>query len=378
MTKKVFFFTGKIGGYYALKPFLEKIKKLCNLKIIAADQHNSKLFGSSYKKLISDFGSKQVIRINLNQKDDSVRSRMFAFSNLIKKFSNLVHKEKPDMLIIYGDRGETLLASFIGVNYALPILHFQGGDLSGNIDEIFRHSITKLSNFHFSSNSISKKRIISLGENPKNVFNHGDNHLDRIEMVKKFNLDDLSTKTNLNKKFLKNYVIMHYHPETYNLSSEYKNTKTIIQTLIKCNYNIICMYPCNDQGYKSVIEYINLAKKNYSNKINIFKHIDSDIYINLMKGCKFFIGNSSTGIIETPFLKKWSINIGLRQKSRLKSRLTLNANPNQSSILKQIKYIKKNKPKKNNLYGNAKSYIKNYDVFKKLIKKKNYLKEFYE
>tara|TARA_Y100000389_G_C17283881_1_gene424399 strand:- start:413 stop:829 length:417 start_codon:yes stop_codon:yes gene_type:complete len=138
------------------------------------------------------------------------------------------------------------------------------------------------------------------------------------------------------------------------------------------------MYPCNDQGYKSIIEYINLAKKNYSDKINIFKHIDSDIYINLMKGCKFFIGNSSSGIIETPFLKKWSINIGLRQKSRLKSMLTLNANPSQSSILKQIKYIKKNKPKKNNLYGNAKSYIKNYDVFKKLIKKKNYLKEFYE
>ena len=138
------------------------------------------------------------------------------------------------------------------------------------------------------------------------------------------------------------------------------------------------MYPCNDQGYKSVIEYINLAKKNYSDKINIFKHIDSDIYINLMKGCKFFIGNSSTGIIETPFLKNWSINIGLRQKSRLKSILTLNANPSQSSILKQIKYIENNKPKKNNLYGDAKSHVKNYDVFKKLIKKKNYLKEFYE
>jgi UDP-hydrolysing UDP-N-acetyl-D-glucosamine 2-epimerase len=378
LTKKVFFFTGKIGGYYALKPFLDKIKKIYSLKIIAADQHNSKLFGNSYKKLIKDFGSKQIIRINLGQKNDSVKSRMLAFSNLIKKFSILVSKEKPDMLIVYGDRGETLLASFIGVNYSIPIVHFQGGDLSGNVDEIFRHSITKLSNFHFSSNLISKERIISLGESPKNVFNHGDNHLDRMKIVKKISPGDLSIKINLSTNFLKNFVIMHYHPETYNTVDEFKNTKTIIQTLIKNKYNIICIYPCNDQGYKSIIECINLAKKKFPDKINFFKHIDSDVYISLLKSSKFFIGNSSTGIIETPFLKKWSINIGSRQKSRLKSKLTLNAKPNQLSILRQIKFINNNKPKKDNLYGSANSYVMNFNVFKKLIKKKNYLKEFYE
>lgn len=378
LNKKIVFLSGKKGGYDALKPFLINLKKKYKLKIIVTDQHLSAGFGNTYKILQKDFSSKYIYKIKLKQKNDEVNSRLFAMSELIKKLSLFFEKENPDLLILYGDRGESLISAFVSVNYGIPILHFQGGDISGNIDEIFRHSITKLSNYHFCSNKSSYARIISMGENPKHVFNHGDNHLDIIQSKNKISKKNIINYLQVSNSFLKNFATVHFHPETYLKSNNYNHMKKILLTLIKNKINIICIYPCNDQGYQGIIEAIKEIKKKYPKSIKAFKILERDYFIELLKLSRFLIGNSSSGIIETPFLKKWSINIGSRQNMRLKSKFTLNSTASEKSIIEKINFINKNKSYSDPIYGDGTSYKKNLYILKKLIKNKKTLKYFYE
>ena len=377
LNKKIVFLSGKKGGYDALKPFLINLKKKYKLKIIITDQHLNPGFGNTYKILQKDFSSKYIHKMKLKQKNDEVNSRLLAMSELIKKLSLFFKRENPDLLILYGDRGESLISAFVSVNYGTPILHFQGGDISGNIDEIFRHAITKLSNYHFCSNKSSRARIINMGENPKYVFNHGDNHLDIIQNKNKISKKNIINYLQIPNSFLDNFAIVHFHPETYLKSNNYHHMKKILLTLIKNKINIICIYPCNDQGYQGIIKAIKETKKKYPKCIKVFKILERDYFIKLLKLSKFLIGNSSSGIIEAPFLNKWSINIGSRQNMRLKSKFTLNSSASEKSIIKKIKFIYNNKSYRDPIYGNGISYKKNLHTLKKLIKNKKTLKYFY-
>ena len=271
------------------------------------------------------------------------------------------------MIIVYGDRGETLITTFVGVNFNVPVAHFQGGDLSGNIDEIFRHTISKMSNFHFVSNKNSKNNLIKMGEIKQNIFNVGELHIDTIRKVKKIHLNKIKSHLNLKVLEKNKYVVFHYHPETYSKVKDSQVVKSILKTLIKCNYLVICLYPCSDQGYKNIVNSINYSKKLFGkHNIFLFKNIESSIYINLLRNCSFFIGNSSSGIIESPYLKKIFVNIGNRQNNRLQDENVINIKniTKLESIVKNINKYKKLNLK--NLYGKGRSADKSLKVIKKL------------
>ena len=132
-------------------------------------------------------------------------------SVLLSKISENFEKFKPDLLMIYGDRMESLIAAISATNFDIPICHFQGGDISGNLDEKIRHSITKLSNLHLTSNYQSYKRILRMGENKKNSFSIGDSHIDSIKLINlnKKKIDYIKQKYNLKKS----YAIFMLHPD---------------------------------------------------------------------------------------------------------------------------------------------------------------------
>ena len=368
MKKKIFFLTAKRGGYDAMKPLLKLIEKKNKfiLKIIITDQHLIKKFGNTSRIVKNDF--KNVLSINSKQKSDTNKERNEAMSKIMSGLSNILLKEKPNLFLIYGDRCESLVAAISCLNFGIPIAHFQGGDVSGNIDEKLRHSITKLSDYHFVSNKLSYKRLIQMGEQRKNVFIVGDNHIDSLKKVNKINFEQLKKKYNL--FYSKKPIIFLLHPEKFSNKKNKNIAFNVLKLLSSLKRDIICVYPCTDIGYQGIISSINKFKN--KNFFHIHKNIPYDDFIGLLRISKFMIGNSSSGIIESAYLKINSINLGSRQNGRLYNNNVFHSDYNINNIKKIIsKLILQKKPIniKKNLYGIGKSYIKTYEIINRLMKK---------
>jgi UDP-hydrolysing UDP-N-acetyl-D-glucosamine 2-epimerase len=380
--RKIFFLSGKRGGFDAMLPLLNLLKndKSIDLKVIATDQHLMKNFGNTIDIVKKNF-SKNLYQIPLGQLDSSAKSRMRSMSKLLKDLSFLFEKKLPDLLLIYGDRAESFVATFVAINFNIKVCHFQGGDLTGNIDEKFRHSITKLSDYHFVSNIFSQKRILQLGEDKKNVYSFGDSHIDSLKKVKIFN------KTKLNKLFKNSlndiYGVLLFHPDGTSIKKNQIYIERIIKSLEKLKIQIHCIYPCTDIGYDPIVKKYESIKKN-NTLFKIYKNLKYNTFINLLKKSKFLIGNSSCGIIESAYLKLPVINLGDRQSNRVSSKNVVNSKISINSINSAIseidsKKFQNNLKKLNKYYGNGKSYKKAYrKILIILNKKTDFNKKFHE
>lgn len=381
--KKIYFLNGKKGGFDAMLPLLQLIKKKkeFTLKVLLTDQHLNQKFGNTYVTCQREIGKSNTILINVNNKKDDSLSRSKSMSNLLAKISKHFSKSKPDLLMLYGDRMESLIASMSAINFGIPICHFQGGDLSGNIDEKIRHSITKLSNLHLTSNSKSLKRILQMGEEKKNSFNIGDSHIDSIKKInftkKKF--DYIKKKYELTHP----YAVLMLHPDGISKQKNKRYCENTLSVLKKFKLQFICIYPCTDIGHEVIIEKLNECCKVNKN-FKIHKFIPHEEFILLLKNSEFFIGNSSSGIIECAYLKTPFINLGNRQKGRSSSVNVLNSSFDKKEIKKNIikitskKFREKNLKKINLIYGNGTSYIKAYKIIQSKIKSLSTYKVFYE
>ena len=372
--KKIIFLSGKKGGFTAMLPLLQLFKKSkkFTLKTVLTDQHTQKKFGNTYKICQKELGINSTKVIKFANNSGTSINRLHEMSKLLLKFSKYLVDENPDMVFLYGDRLESLIAAISASNLNIPISHFQGGDVSGNIDEKIRHSITKLSDLHFVSNSLSLRRVMKMGEEKITCFNIGDNHIDALKKINfsKFSFLKLSQKYKLNAK---NYIVFMLHPES---SSDYKNSKNaeiVLRILKNLNLNVICVYPCTDPGYQGIINKLNKYKKENS-KFSVFKILPHSDFIILLKHSLFFIGNSSSGIIESSYLRIPSIDIGSRQNKRLKSRNVIKAEFNKKSINTAINLALSSKYKNKNIYrkkfyGNVLSYKKAFRIISSRIGK---------
>ena len=178
--KKIFVLTGKRGGYGAMKPMLKLFQKSQKFyfRLIVTDQHLDKKFGSTINEIDKDF--KNLIKIPLNQEKDTSCSRVQAMSQITKRMGEIFEKYKPHYLILYGDRSEVLATALAAIHFDLIIVHIQGGDITGNIDDVIRNSVSKISHIHLVSNTNSKKNLIEMGEKKERIFIVGDNHIDPI------------------------------------------------------------------------------------------------------------------------------------------------------------------------------------------------------
>ena len=381
--KKIVFLSGKKGGFDAMLSLLKLIKKKndFNLKVLMTDQHLNKKFGNTYLNCQKEIGVNSVIQLKLNVKKDDSLSRSIAMSNLFNKLAKLFNKLKPDLLIVYGDRMESLVASLVSINFDIPICHFQGGDISGNLDEKIRHSITKLSDLHLTSNKISLSRVRKMGESKKFSFDIGDSHIDSIKKIK-FKKDKIRS---LKKKYLINqhYAVFMLHPDGISARKNAIYCKNALSALKNLDLKIICIYPCSDIGHEGIINEL----KKFSNKFkkfHLYKYIPHDEFVELLKNSQFFIGNSSSGIIESTYLKIPFINLGNRQKGRLCSKNILHSSFKVAEIKEKVKISQSKKFKKNQLqkanllYGNGKSYEKAYRIIKSNINLLSQYKTFHE
>ena len=367
--KKVCVVTGSRADYGLLKNLLLLIKKekSLRLQLVVTGSHLSKKYGNTFKEIIKD-NIEIINKIDLKLYGDGTLSIAKSMSLGFSKFVKVYEKNKPDIVILLGDRYEIFTACSAASLCGVPIGHIHGGEVTlSSIDEAFRHAISKMSHLHFTATQNYKKRVIQMGESPQNVFNVGGLGVDSIKKTPLYSKSVLEKKLNI--KFLKKFILVTYHPETLKKNSSELNVKHLLKALnFMKDTTVIFTMPNSD--IESLIIY-RLIKKIVSKKKNyyLFKSLGQKKYYSCCRYSDFMIGNSSSGLLEMPSFKKFSINIGDRQLGRGKAKSVINCKINTISIIKAIKYslnpVNKLKLKKVvNPYGKGGASKKIIDILK--------------
>ncbi len=350
--KKIIFVTATRADYGKLKSIILSVQGSKKFKsfIFVTGMHNMRIYGNTHELIKTD-GIKNIKKFH-NHSDGYSQDKIL--SKTIDGFSNFVKKIKPDLVIIHGDRIEPLACAVVCCLNNIKIAHFEGGELSGTVDEIFRHSISKLCNIHFVTNMTAKNRLIQMGELKKNIFITGSPDVD---LLLNKNLPSFKEVTKKYEIKFKKYALAIFHPVTTDLLNLKSNVKNFLYFLKKSGKEFILIYPNNDLGSEIILkEY----KKIKTKKIKIYPSIRFEYYLTLLKNCNFIIGNSSSGIIEAPYYGVPVINIGNRQKNRAKLSSIFNCEYKSNKILSLIDkfFLKKSRFKKSYFFGLGKSNLK--------------------
>lgn len=357
MNKKIVFLTSTRADFGKLKPLIDKTGKsdLFECHIFITGMHMLSKYGSTILE-VKRHNYKNIYPFN-NQSD--ITDIDVVLSNTIIGFSNYIKELNPDLIIVHGDRVEALAAAIVGALNNILVAHIEGGEISGTIDEVIRHAITKLSHLHFVANDNAKKRVVQLGEKEDTVFVIGSPDID---IMSSRNLPDLKSIKEHYQITFKNYAIFCYHPVTTELEKLKEYIKIAISSLLKSNKKYIVIYPNNDPGSNIILEEIISLKENKN--LRIFPSIRFESYLTLLKNAEFIIGNSSAGIREAGFYAVPAINIGNRQYHRSKNKEIITVEHDEKEIIKAINNIKNKKITKTEEFGDGKSAERFFKLLK--------------
>jgi len=360
--KKIIFFSVSRSELDLITPLIKKLKKK-NKKVksifIISGTHLSKLYGKSEKSI--DKSIKINEKIHLNLKDTSKLGIVIIFEKLFSKFRKILTKFKPNLVLLVGDRYETLCLALTAKLLDIKILHLHGGEKTeGSIDDIWRHVISKLSDFHSVISPQYKKRLVQLGEQPKNIFNFGSVGSNNIRKSFKEN-----EKTSYESKYLlfEKKLLITYNSLSNDINKGRKELKNILASLKSFKqFGIFFTLPNHDLDANFIKkEIIKFCRKN-SNAFYA-DYLGKEKFIYYLKKSDLFIGNSSSGIIEAPVAKVPTLNIGDRQKGRAFSPSIFKCSSSKKEINNKIKLILKLKQNKKIKY---KDIFYKKDVIKKI------------
>ncbi|AWW26388.1 UDP-N-acetylglucosamine 2-epimerase [Acetobacterium sp. KB-1] len=314
--KKILAVTGIRSEYFILQPVLDEILKRddLSLKVVVTGTHLSPLHGETYKIIEKD--GYDIIKLESLLATDSLSGRCKSLGIQLMGLVDIINQEKPDWLLVLGDREESLVVATAGVYLNIPVAHICGGDrVVGNVDDSVRHAVTKLAHLHFPATKENGERILRLGEEKWRVFVTGNPALDSIRKQPELTLEEINDHIGTNLKPDKPFILLINH----SLSSEYKSSQQqmamILEAVASLNMETIIIYPNSDAGSAAIVETIEVYTKN-TPFFHAFKTLQREIFVNLQRKAALLLGNSSSGILEAPFLKLPVVNVGNRQKQR--------------------------------------------------------------
>tara|TARA_A100001015_G_C15020690_1_gene727838 strand:- start:2003 stop:2905 length:903 start_codon:yes stop_codon:yes gene_type:complete len=293
---------------------------------------------------------------------------------------SVISELKPNLILILGDRYDIFSAALASSFLKIPIAHIHGGEITeGAIDDMIRHCITKLSHFHFTSNYNYRRRVIQLGENPKYVFNVGSLGVENLKNLDLLNQELLEKEIGF--KFQKRNIIVTYHPLTL-ADNPLWGIDELLMSLEKFkNLGIIFTFPNADLKSTRIIQQISKFDEKNSNS-KIFSNLGQKKFFSCLKYCDGIIGNSSSGIIEAPSLNTWTINIGDRQKGRIKGNSIFDVEINTEKITEKLLFLlNKNNLKEVNFSNpyDKKDTAKNIlSILKNVTQEKIFNKSFFD
>jgi UDP-hydrolysing UDP-N-acetyl-D-glucosamine 2-epimerase len=380
--KKICVVTGSSSEYGPLKLLMKKIDKSekLSLQLLVTGMHLLKKYGETINEIEKD-GLKITKVIPMYTEDGFTEKSLgkaigIAISNFTEAFTDL----KPDILVVAGDRFEPLTSVIAASTLSIPIAHIHGGDSvpDGQIDEQIRHSITKFSHLHFAATKTHAKRIKQLGEEDWRIKVVGAIAMDSIFQEKLLNRKEICNELGLDP--LRKIIICSQHPYTYEVDKAGEQMRITLGVLKNLELQSVILYPTNDSGSQLIINEI--EKEKDTPNFRIFKRLERKHYLSLLKNADILIGNSSSGILESPIFKIPFINIGNRNRGRELAENIIDVNSDFDSIKIAIitaltlEFKEKCKNVKN-LYGDGTAssqivkILENLLINQKLIRKKH-------
>lgn len=336
--KKVAIVTATRAEYGLLMPVIRELRKYesnaFKAELIVTGTHLSDQYGMTVQEIQAN-DVRIDHKVSVSVKSDTELDISVNQAEVLVKFTELFLQQKYNAVILLGDRYETLAVAIAAGNTRTPVFHLCGGDTTeGALDEWIRHSITKISYLHFTTNEESRRCVIQLGEAPERVFNFGSTSIDNILRVAVMTKEEALASIGLTDC---RYAVCTYHPvtmESGGVEAQIESFLEAIQAFPELQF--VVTKSNADQGGAKINELLDKAAKRITN-LHVFTSLGVRRYLSLMKYAEFVLGNSSSGIIETPAFHVPTVNIGDRQRGRLQSESIINCAADTGAIVTAIK-----------------------------------------
>lgn len=335
--RKICIVTGTRAEYGLLYWLIKEIAddNELHLQIIATGMHLSPEFGLTYEQVETD-GFTIDAKVEMLLSSDTTVGISKSIGLGVIGFADALERLKPDILVLLGDRFEILAAAQAAMVARIPIAHIHGGETTeGAFDEQIRHAITKFAQWHFVAAEPYRQRVIQLGESPDRVFNFGSPGLDHLQYMNWLNRPALEQSLDLELR--SPLFLVTYHPVTLDKQSPSIPMRELLMALDSFpNATVILTYPNADTGGRILIEEIERWVSQNQHRAKAFVSLGQQRYLSLMGEADVIIGNSSSGLTEAPALKKATVNVGDRQKGRLKAKSVIDTPERSQDIVKGI------------------------------------------
>ena len=335
--KKICVITGTRAEYGLLSKLMKRIDDCpdMQLQIIATNMHLSPEFGLTYREIEADgfhIDKKVEMLLSSDTRNATTKSLGLGIIGFADAFEDLA----PDMVVILGDRYEMLGAASAALLYGIPIAHISGGDVTeGAYDDAIRHSISKMSHLHFTSAEEYRQRVIQLGEQPDRVFNFGAIGLDNMRQIQF--LDRQLLEQSIGFEIGEDCILVTYHPVTMERNSAETQFGALLEAIDRVGCRVIFTKPNSDSDGRIIIKMIDEYVAANSDKAACYTSLGYVRYLSALQFVKAAVGNSSSGILEVPSFGIPTVNIGDRQKGRLRADSVIDCNTDVDSIEKSIR-----------------------------------------
>ena len=356
LLRNLYVATSNRSDYIKVKPVLtEMTERDIPFGIVVSGSHLALKQGYTYQSIEADgFKIREMLA---NQMDGtSLESMTKSVGISIIEHAHFFARETPSSILLVGDRFDILPVAISASMMNIPLLHIQGGEISGSIDESIRHTITKLSHVHFVSTQQARDRVVAMGENPDLVFVTGCPTVDLLNQAGDCELG-LATLKNNNSAFEqiqeRDFFLVVFHPVTTEFDSSPATIDTVLGAVETFQKPIVLIYPNRDAGADDMVDVIMRRSRENGHYI-LNRHIDFHDYLRLMVNCIALIGNSSSGIREAGTFGVPTVNIGTRQCGRERNKNVCDVDVDHTMIIEAITHaIDVGRYPKENIYGDG-------------------------
>lgn len=326
--RRILFLTGTRADFGKLKPLIQRVADAPDLdyEIFATGMHMLALYGATVLE-IREAGFDRIYPF-INQ-DSAVNSQMdLVLATTVQGIGHYVRESRPDLLVVHGDRVETLAGAIAGSFNNVLVAHVEGGELSGTIDELIRHAVTKLSHIHFVANQEARQRLLQMGETDESIYVVGSPDVDVMLSDRLPSIDEVRRRYEI--PFERFGIVLH-HPVTTELDDTSEHARNIVDALIESGHNYVVIYPNNDAGSDEIMK--ELARLRGRSTFRMLPSMRFEYFLTLLRHAFAIVGNSSAGIREAPVYGVPTVNIGSRQRDRFVCPTIVDVPPTREAIL---------------------------------------------
>lgn len=378
MKKKIAVVTATRAEYGILTPFIRAIQDAVDLQLdlIVTGTHLSEKHGFTKIEIEKD-GFPIAHEIPILEEDNSPYGISMTMANAIMRFAECFRNDRPDMVVILGDRTEMLGIASAAMNERIPIAHLYGGEVTeGAVDDCVRHALSKMSYLHFTSTEKYRNRVIQLGESPERVFNVGA--LSTENILRASLKSEKEIKTDCDIPLDMPYSVVTFHPVTLEADTAKAQTMELCRVMEQKSAYFYLITKANSDAGGDIVNALFDEFSKAHEHVKLVSSLGMIRYLSAVKYAQFVLGNSSSGIIEAPVLGTPTVNIGDRQRGRLMADTIINCKPDTKSILQAIEAAESMPHTPSKLFGNGNtsaaivSVIKDYLLNDKIDLKKTF------